>query len=104
MLLQHVKPCLHYSIKKSKSRIERRMENMMDLKVLDIGKCLDAFNFRVLERPTSSVNISSFKNELTRLWDDLYAILSPPIDLPHLAPAPLADDKVLEALYNKDIL
>lgn len=77
---------------------------MMDLKVLDIGKCLDAFNLRVLERPTSSVNISSFKNELTRLWADLYAILSPPIYLPHLAPAPLADDKVLEALYNKDIL
>ncbi|KAK4733987.1 hypothetical protein R3W88_008248 [Solanum pinnatisectum] len=79
------------------------MEHMMDLKVQAVNKCLDAFELRVLERPTPTTNIFSFRTELDHLRADLDAILAPSMDAPKSSPIAPADDMVLDALFSEDI-
>uniref|UniRef100_M1DNC9 Integrase core domain containing protein n=1 Tax=Solanum tuberosum TaxID=4113 RepID=M1DNC9_SOLTU len=102
-LLHHVKPRMQKSIAEPEARMEKRMVTMMDQKVQVIHKCLDAFELRVLERPAHTTDLSSFRTELTSLWEDLDAIIVPSTDKPESAPNVLADDTVLGALYSKGI-
>jgi len=36
------------------------MEHMMDAKIQRVQKCLDAFEFRVLERPAPTIDVTTF--------------------------------------------
>ncbi|KAG5610118.1 hypothetical protein H5410_021399 [Solanum commersonii] len=76
------------------------MEGMMDRKVQDVNKSLDAFELRVLKRPAPAIDLSSFQAELSSLWDDIDAILSTPTVELQSAPTALADDTVLDALFT----
>uniref|UniRef100_M1D9P3 Integrase core domain containing protein n=1 Tax=Solanum tuberosum TaxID=4113 RepID=M1D9P3_SOLTU len=62
-LLHHVRPWMQKSIVESESRMERRMESMMDQKVQAINKRLDAFELRVVERPAPTTDLSSFQSD-----------------------------------------
>ncbi|WMV41556.1 hypothetical protein MTR67_034941, partial [Solanum verrucosum] len=88
------------SITKSKARMKRRMEGMMDRKVQAVNKRLDAFELRVLEPPAPSIDLSSFQAELASLRADADAILSTRTIKPQAAPTALADDTVLDALFS----
>uniref|UniRef100_M1BAY4 Integrase core domain containing protein n=1 Tax=Solanum tuberosum TaxID=4113 RepID=M1BAY4_SOLTU len=102
-LLQHVKPWIQRSISKSEVRMERWMEHMMDLKVQAVNKSLDTFELRVLERPTATTDVFSFRKELDSLRADLHTILAPPADEPESAPTVPTDDTVLDALFREAI-
>jgi len=75
----------------------------MDLKVQSINKRLDALELRVLERLAPTIDISSFRTELDRLWVDLDAILVPSMDAPESAPTAPTDDTMLDALFSENI-
>uniref|UniRef100_M1DZH1 Integrase core domain containing protein n=2 Tax=Solanum tuberosum TaxID=4113 RepID=M1DZH1_SOLTU len=99
-LLHHIQPWMQKSIAKSEARIERRMEGMMNRKIQDANKRLDAFELRVLERPDPTIDLSSFQFELASLRDDVHAILATPTIDPQAAPTALADYTVLDALFS----
>ncbi|KAG5609665.1 hypothetical protein H5410_020946 [Solanum commersonii] len=88
------------SIAEFEVRIERRMEGMMDRKIQDVKKRLDAFEVRVLERPAPTIDLSSFQSELACLQADVYAILATPTVEPQAAPTTLVDDMVMDALFS----
>ncbi|KAG5576289.1 hypothetical protein H5410_056423 [Solanum commersonii] len=58
--------------------MERMMEGMMDQKIQAVNKQLDAFELRVLERPTPTMDLSSFQSELANIRADVDAILATP--------------------------
>uniref|UniRef100_M1DQM0 Integrase core domain containing protein n=1 Tax=Solanum tuberosum TaxID=4113 RepID=M1DQM0_SOLTU len=55
---------------------EARMEQMMDQKIQAIHKCLDAFELRVLERPTPTIDVTTFQMALASLRADVDALLA----------------------------
>uniref|UniRef100_M1DGT9 Integrase core domain containing protein n=1 Tax=Solanum tuberosum TaxID=4113 RepID=M1DGT9_SOLTU len=99
-LLHHIQPWMQKSIAESEARMEQRMEDIMDRKIHVINKRLDAFELRVLERPSPTIDLSSFQIELASLRDDIDAILATPTAEPQAAPTALADDTVLDALFS----
>uniref|UniRef100_M1DVL8 Integrase core domain containing protein n=1 Tax=Solanum tuberosum TaxID=4113 RepID=M1DVL8_SOLTU len=80
--------------------MERRMEGMMDRKIQAVNKRLDAFELRVLERPTPTIDLSSFQSKLASLRANVNAILATPTVEPQATPIVLADDTVLNALFS----
>uniref|UniRef100_M1DQ92 Integrase core domain containing protein n=1 Tax=Solanum tuberosum TaxID=4113 RepID=M1DQ92_SOLTU len=78
------------------------METKRDQKVQEVHKCPDAFELRVLERPTPTTDMSSFRTELASLWADVDAILAILAVEPQGAPSALGDDTILGALFNRD--
>uniref|UniRef100_M1DCD1 Integrase core domain containing protein n=1 Tax=Solanum tuberosum TaxID=4113 RepID=M1DCD1_SOLTU len=102
-LLHHVKPWMQRSIAESEVRMGQRMETMTEHKVQGIHKRLDAFELRVLERPSPATDLSSFQAELDSLWSDLDAIIAPPTDELESAPIALSDDTMLDALFSDNL-
>uniref|UniRef100_M1DH45 Integrase core domain containing protein n=1 Tax=Solanum tuberosum TaxID=4113 RepID=M1DH45_SOLTU len=99
-LLHHIQPWMQKSIAKFEARKERRMEGMMDRKIQAVNNRLDAFELKVLELPAPAINLSSFEAELASLRADVDAILTTPTVEPQAAPTTLADNTVLDALFN----
>uniref|UniRef100_M1DJF2 Integrase core domain containing protein n=1 Tax=Solanum tuberosum TaxID=4113 RepID=M1DJF2_SOLTU len=99
-LLHHIQPWMQKSIVESEAKMERRMEGMMDWKVQTVNKRLDAFELRVLERPTPAIDLSFFQAELASPRGDVDAILSTLTVEPQAAPTALVDDTVLDALFS----
>ncbi|KAG5599606.1 hypothetical protein H5410_030976 [Solanum commersonii] len=62
------------------------MPGMINRKVQAINMCLVAFELRVLERPTLTIDLSFFQSELASLRTDVDAILAYPTvePRPHL--------------------
>ncbi|KAG5599608.1 hypothetical protein H5410_030978 [Solanum commersonii] len=102
-LLHHIQPWMQKSIVESEARIERRIEGMMDQKVQTFNKCLDAFELRVLERPTPTIDLSSFQFELASLRTNVDAILAAPTVEPQAALTALADDTMLDTLFSTTV-
>uniref|UniRef100_M1D8R0 Integrase core domain containing protein n=1 Tax=Solanum tuberosum TaxID=4113 RepID=M1D8R0_SOLTU len=91
-------PWMQKSIAESEAKMERRMEGMMDRKIQAVNKHLDAFELRVLERPTPPIDLSSSQSELASLRADVDAIIVTPTVEPQAAPTTLADDTVLDSV------
>uniref|UniRef100_M1E166 Integrase core domain containing protein n=1 Tax=Solanum tuberosum TaxID=4113 RepID=M1E166_SOLTU len=101
-LLHHIKPWMRKLIAESKERVEKRMEAKMNQKVQEVHKRLDAFELRVIERPTPTTDMSSLRTKLTSLRSDVDAILATPSIEPQAASSALGDDTVLGALFSGD--
>uniref|UniRef100_M1DNY3 Integrase core domain containing protein n=1 Tax=Solanum tuberosum TaxID=4113 RepID=M1DNY3_SOLTU len=78
------------------------MEAKTDHKVQAVHKRLDAFELKVLERPTRTTDMSSFRTELASLRADVDTILATPALELQVAPSALGDDTVLGALFSGD--
>uniref|UniRef100_M1E083 Integrase core domain containing protein n=1 Tax=Solanum tuberosum TaxID=4113 RepID=M1E083_SOLTU len=103
-LLHHVKPWMQKSITESEVRMERRMETMMDQKVQDVHKRLDAFELRVFTRPVPVTDLSSIQTELDSLRADLDATIAPPTDELECSLIALADDTKNEQARRASIV
>uniref|UniRef100_M1D9I3 Integrase core domain containing protein n=1 Tax=Solanum tuberosum TaxID=4113 RepID=M1D9I3_SOLTU len=80
------------------------MEQMMDHKVQAIHQCLDAFELRILERPSPTTDFSAFRMELASLWADLDTLLAPLEIEAESAPTTPVDNTVLNALFRDEML
>uniref|UniRef100_M1DYY6 Integrase core domain containing protein n=1 Tax=Solanum tuberosum TaxID=4113 RepID=M1DYY6_SOLTU len=85
------------------TRVEKRMEHMMDRKVQAVHQRLDAFELRVLERPAPTTNVSAFHMELASLRADLDTLLALPETEPNSAPTSSVDYTVLDALFGDEM-
>uniref|UniRef100_M1DRS9 Integrase core domain containing protein n=1 Tax=Solanum tuberosum TaxID=4113 RepID=M1DRS9_SOLTU len=101
-LLHHIKPWIRKLIAESEERVVKRMEDKMDQKVQAVHKRLDAFELRVLEKPSPSTDMSSLWTELASLRANVDFILATPVVEPQAAPSALGDDTVLGALFSGD--
>uniref|UniRef100_M1E0S7 Integrase core domain containing protein n=1 Tax=Solanum tuberosum TaxID=4113 RepID=M1E0S7_SOLTU len=99
-LLLHIQPWMQKLIAESQARVERRMEGMMDRKVLAVNKRLDAFELRVLERSAPATDLSALQADIASLRTDVDAILAAPSVEAPAARTVLADDTVLDALFS----
>uniref|UniRef100_M1DXK1 Integrase core domain containing protein n=1 Tax=Solanum tuberosum TaxID=4113 RepID=M1DXK1_SOLTU len=95
-LLQHMKPWMQHSITES----EARMEQMMDQRVKAVHKRLNAFEFAVLERPTETIDVTTFQRELAGLRADVATLLAPTKTERKSAPAVPEDEVVMTALFG----
>uniref|UniRef100_M1BMH3 Integrase core domain containing protein n=1 Tax=Solanum tuberosum TaxID=4113 RepID=M1BMH3_SOLTU len=93
-LLHHIQPWMQKSIAESNARMERRMGAMMDRKVQDVNKRLDAFELRVFERSAPATDLSTLQADLASLRTDVDAILAAPSVDTQASPTALADDTV----------
>uniref|UniRef100_M1DTW5 Integrase core domain containing protein n=1 Tax=Solanum tuberosum TaxID=4113 RepID=M1DTW5_SOLTU len=91
---------LEAQMAESEARMERRMEGMMDRKVLAVNKRLDAFELRVLERSAPATDLSALQADIASLRTDVDAILAAPSVETPASPTALADHTVLDALFS----
>uniref|UniRef100_M1DG01 Integrase core domain containing protein n=1 Tax=Solanum tuberosum TaxID=4113 RepID=M1DG01_SOLTU len=98
-LLQHVKPWMQCSI----AEFEEMMEHLMDQKVHAVHKCHNAFEERVLERPTLTIDLTTFQRKLAQLPTNVATLLAPPESKIESAPTTPVDRVVINSLFGDDI-
>ncbi|KAG5590166.1 hypothetical protein H5410_040680 [Solanum commersonii] len=58
-LLHHIQPWMQKLIAEFETRVESRMEGLMDRKIQAVNNHLDAFKLRVLERPAPAIELAA---------------------------------------------
>ena len=58
-LLHHIQSWMQKLITESESRLERKMQKFTERKIAEVNQRLDAFELRVLARPTPPVDVST---------------------------------------------
>ena len=56
-LLHHIQPWMQKSISESEERLERKMVQFTERKIDEANQCLDAFELRVLARPSPPMDV-----------------------------------------------
>uniref|UniRef100_M1DK06 Integrase core domain containing protein n=1 Tax=Solanum tuberosum TaxID=4113 RepID=M1DK06_SOLTU len=97
---------MQLAMEESEARIEQRVEHMMDQKVQAVHKHLDAFELRVLERPTPTVDLTILQKKIENLRADITGLLVTPETEPESESARMApvDNTVVTALFSDDML
>ena len=60
-LLHHIQPWMQKSITKLEECLEQQMVQYTDRKIVEVHQRLDAFELRVLARPSSPVDVSTLQ-------------------------------------------
>ena len=74
-LLHHIQAWMQRSITESEERLERKMMQFTERKIVEVNQCLDAFDLRVLARPSPSVDVSTLQAAVYSLRADIDTIL-----------------------------
>ena len=98
-LLHHIQPWMQKSITESEEHLERKMVQFTERKIAEVNMRLDAFELRVLARPSPPVEVSTFQAAVNSLHADIDTILEarvPESEAPSVEPA---EDTVLAFLF-----
>ena len=98
-LLHHIQPWMQKSITESEARLERKMQQFTERKIAEVNQRLDAFELRVLARPSPPVDVLTLQAAVDSLHADIDTILEarvPESEAPSVDPA---EDTVLAALF-----
>ena len=98
-LLHHILPWMQKSITESEERLEQKMVQYTERKIAEVNQRLDAFELRVLARPSPSVDVSTLQNRVDSLRADIDTILEARVlefEAPSIEPV---EDTVLEAPF-----
>ena len=74
-LLHHIQPWMQRSIAEAEERLERRMVQHTERKIVEVHQGLDAFDLRVLARPAPQVDVSTLQAAVDSLRTDIDMIL-----------------------------
>ena len=74
-LLHHIQPWMQKSITESKDHLERKMVQYTERKIAEVNQRLDAFELRVLARPSPPVDMSTLQAAVDSLRADIDTIL-----------------------------
>ena len=94
-LLHHIQPWMQKSITKSEERLERKMQQFTERKIVEVNQRLDAFELRVLARPAPLMDVSTLQAAVDSLRADIDTILEARVP-ESIEPA---EDTVLAALF-----
>ena len=73
-LLHHIQPWMQKSITESEARLERKMQQFTVWKIAEVNQRLDAFELRVLARPSPPVDVSTLQAAVDSLRADIDTI------------------------------
>uniref|UniRef100_M1DW87 Integrase core domain containing protein n=1 Tax=Solanum tuberosum TaxID=4113 RepID=M1DW87_SOLTU len=102
-LLQLMRSWMQRAIEESATRVDQRMEQMMDRKVQTMHEPLDTFELCVLEQPSPTTNISAFQTKFNSLCTDLDTLLAPLETEPESSPMESVDNTVFDALFGDEM-
>ena len=74
-LLHHIQSWTPKSIIESEERLERKMVQFTEQKIVEVHQRLDAFELRVLARPSPLLDMSTLQAGFDSLRADIYTIL-----------------------------
>ena len=74
-LLHHIQPWMQRSITESEERLERKMMQFTERKIAAVNQRLDAFELRVLARPSPLVYVLTLQAAVDSLRADIDTIL-----------------------------
>ena len=74
-LLHHIQPWMRKSITESEERLERKMVQFTERKIIDVNQLLNAFELRMLARPAPPVDVSTLQAAVDSLRADIDTIL-----------------------------
>ena len=94
-LLHHFQSCMQKSITGSEERLERKMVQFTERKIIDVNQLLNAFELRMLARPVPPVDVSTLQAAVDSLRADIDMILGARVP-ESVEPA---EDIVLAALF-----
>ena len=98
-LLHHIQPWMQKSITESEERLERKMVQFTERKIVEVHQRLDAFEWRVLARPAPPVDVSTPQGALDSLRADIDTILEARVPEYEALFVKPAEDTVLAALF-----
>ena len=91
------------SITESEARLERKMQQFTERKIVEVNQRLDAFELRVLARLAPPVDVSTLQAAVDSLRADIDTILEarvPDSEAPSIEPV---EHTVLAALFTTEI-
>ena len=74
-LLHHIQPWMQKSIIESEERLEQKMVEYTEQKIVEVNQRLDAFELGVLARPAPPVDVSTLQAAVDSLRADIDTIL-----------------------------
>ena len=98
-LMHHIQLWMHMSITESEERLEQKMVQYTERKIVEVNQRLDAFELRVLVRPSPPVDVSTLQAAVDSLRVDIDTILEarvPEFEAPSFESV---KDTVLAALF-----
>ena len=102
-LIHHMKTWILKSINEDEVRNQNRVAQQIEQKTRAVQQCLDAFELRVLARPTPTIDLTTLQAAVEILVSDVYAILEMGGIDPEILLIELAEDKVLDALFKPSV-
>ena len=71
-LLHHIQPSMKRSIAEVDERIDRMMSHYTERNIIEVNKCLNAFELRVLARPTPIVDLTTLQAVVVALLSSIF--------------------------------
>ena len=99
-LRHHIQPWMQKSITESEERLERKMVQYTERKIVEDNQRLDAFELRVLARPASPVDVSTLQAAVDSLRADIDTILEARVPESEAPSVETSKDTVLAALFT----
>ena len=99
-LLRHINLWMQKSITESEERLERKMVQFTERKIVEVNQCQDAFELRVLARPAPPVDVSTLQAAVDSLRADIDTILKARVPVSEAPSVEPAEDTVLAALFT----
>ena len=98
-LLHHIQPWMQRSITEAEERLERKMVQYTERKIAEVNWRLDAFELRVLARPTPPVDVSTLQAAVDSLRADIDTILEARVAESEALSADPSEDTVMADLF-----
>ena len=95
-LLHHIQPWIQKSITESEERLERKMVQYTERKIAEVNQRLDAFELRVLARPSPPVDVSTLQAAVDSLRADIDTSLESRVPEPEAPSVDPVEDTVLQ--------
>ncbi|XP_025884999.2 uncharacterized protein [Solanum lycopersicum] len=95
ILLHHIQPWMQRSIAEVEDRIEKKIAQQTERKILALHQRLDAFEFRVLARPAHTIDLTNLQATVASLRADVDVILDVWVPEPKVTHVELAQDTML---------
>lgn len=98
-LMYHMHPWKQKSIAKAEDLIKKRVAQQTEKNISMVHKCVNAFELRVLSRPTPTIDLTALQEDVQNLWADGDSILEMRGNESKIAPFKLTENTVFVALF-----
>ena len=102
-LMHHIQPWMQSSFTEAEERLEWRMVQHTERKIVEVHQRLDAFELRMLARPAPPVDVSTLQAAVDSLRADIDMILEARVPESEAPSVEAAEDTVMAHLITSEI-